>query len=164
MAWRFPYEERANDLELIVHRIPAFFFFSVLIAGSVALAQSADRAERAEQAEQAESRVTTPTTPTTQGRLSNNTNGNNQYTGSGSCDCTGGGTATYEGCDNAGVDIWVNGVYDPTGSTIAKGCADDACAAAGAGSCNLAGLVAHTTGGDELEFEERQEVQERVQR
>jgi hypothetical protein len=159
---RLPYKERANDLELLMNRIITFFLvLSVLLVGSVALAQSADRAERAEEAA---SRVTTPTTPTNQGKLTNNTNGNNQYTGSGSCDCSGGGNQPYSGCGNAGVDIWVGGVYDTTGSTMAKSCADAACAAAGAGSCNLAGLVVETTGGGELELHEVQEVQERVER
>lgn len=135
---------------------------SVLLIGSAALAQ--DTARRATQTQRATSTDTNTSGSGVQGRLSNNTDGQNHYTGSGSCDCTGGSNVPYSGCDNAGQAIWVDGTYDPTGSQQGKACADAACAAAGQGSCNLASLVMGTSGGTDLTGREIQSVQERVVR
>ena len=134
----------------------------VLMIGSVALAQSGPRRTQSPQQQRATNTETGG--EGTQGRLSTNTDGNNQYTGSGSCDCTGGTKVSYEDCDNAGQNIWVNGTYDPTGSQQGKACADAACAAAGQGSCSLAGLVMHTSGEVDLTGREVQQHQERAVR
>lgn len=92
------------------------------------------------------------TTYVTEGRLVNGTNGaNSTYTGSGSCTCTGGNTVPYSGCANAGMAIWTGGTYAGSGSAVGKGCADAACAAAGQGSCNLAGLVQTTIANDKAQ-------------
>lgn len=92
------------------------------------------------------------TTYVTEGRLVNGTNGGNStYTGSGSCTCTGGTTVPYSGCANAGMTIWTGGTYAGSGSAVGKGCADAACAAAGQGSCNLAGLVQNTIAKDKTQ-------------
>lgn len=73
--------------------------------------------------------------------------GGGAYTGKGKCTCSGGGVESYSGCGNAGVDVFSGGTYSGSGSAMGKACADAACAAAGAGSCNLVGLVQGTTDG-----------------
>lgn len=77
-------------------------------------------------------------------RLINKVSRSGVYTGSGSCNCSGGGSATYSGCKNAGMSVFTDGVWTGEGSAMGRACADAACAAAGKGSCDLESIVQDT--------------------